>query len=172
MKTYSIIFSAVSLLSLSGTTRCSEHLEDIHNQMDSPQHSVLVDDSGEFHYFQDGQVHRVDRVWVDPLLKKIKTQEQADAFNKACWIRAVKMSDDNYKLIASGRGRGGGILSAITIPWTIRGIGYVVYPILCVFNPSMRGEQQKREFRAAVEETATSVQNSILEQPAMWGRLG
>lgn len=99
MKTYSILLAAVSLLSFQA-----------YGMNPMIHHKVVVDELGQFHYLQDGKDHRVDRTWVDPLLKEIKTQEQADAFNKACWIRAVKMSDDNYKLVALGRGPGGGAI--------------------------------------------------------------
>jgi len=123
MKIQSLILSTLSLVSLSLSAMRGD-LEQAYNKLETPyQHeqAVFVDEIGEFHLLKGGQHHAVKKEWVDPLLKQIKTQKQKEAFNRACYVRAVEMSDNNYKLIALGRLHGGGLFGAAAGFWIGKG---------------------------------------------------
>ena len=125
MKIQSLIFSAISLLSFSALAMNSGQIEHALDRLDTPAR-IVINENGDFHLLKNGKDHQVQRCWVDPLLKSIKSQKQAEAFNKACYVRAVQMSDNNYKLLALGRLQGGGVGGAAFGIWLGKAIVYGV----------------------------------------------
>jgi len=115
------LFLSLSLISLSILGS-----ESVREQLEQPTKAVFIDFAGDFHLIDNGKAHKVDKIWVDPLLQKLKTPEQIESFNEHCYIKPVLMSDNTYKLIALGRLYGGGPVSATACYWIAKSLCWAV----------------------------------------------
>lgn len=160
MKNKSIMFSFLAL------SIFSVHAMDLSLVSSSPKKVPSVRTFGDesriqvFHhgkdfYIKENQnpelkcVHSYD---VDPLLKKMNSDQLAQFQRAAGYIVAKRLSNGEYKLRARVNGDGGGPTTGICAYWTTKVVGYIGYGVATFYDPELVAHYI--EISAAIETAA------------------
>jgi len=76
-----------------------------------------------FHVVQDDEVHLVNSLSIDPVLRTLK-YKQLKKFQKIGYIQVKKNDHNEFSLVSKVRGNGGGPATGVAAYWTTRAVGY------------------------------------------------
>ena len=84
---------------------------------------IIRDENG-FRMFDGEQEQKVQSHFVDPLLKRMSSEQLKTFVEQGNCIRVIRLSNDEYRLQAMVPGKGGGPVSGLIAYWVTKSLCY------------------------------------------------